>query len=216
MTSRAQTGGTPRERFREQLRSDVKDTALRQLAEGGPAAVSVNAIAKELGLSGPALYRYFASRDALLDALVIDAYRDLADALEAARRSSGRDPLEACAAAYRAWGRAHPHRYRLLFGQPASEHDGHREELVAATARLMELMLDAVRAEPGPIGAAPRGLSEQLRAWATDRQLEASAPEALRAITIWARLHGWTRLEIDGNFASMGLDSALLPLDLGA
>jgi AcrR family transcriptional regulator len=44
----------------------------------------VNVIAEELGVSGPALYRYFAGRDALLTELIVDAYADLAAALTAA------------------------------------------------------------------------------------------------------------------------------------
>jgi AcrR family transcriptional regulator len=53
-----------RQRFRDQVRDEVKDVALTQLAEGGVEAVSINAIARALGVSGPSLYRYFASRDA--------------------------------------------------------------------------------------------------------------------------------------------------------
>src|SRR4051794_7104077 len=81
----AGAGGSPmRGRFRGQVRDDVKAVALDQLAAGGPAALSVNAIAKELGVSGPALYRYFANRDELLAELVVDAYHDFAAALAAA------------------------------------------------------------------------------------------------------------------------------------
>jgi AcrR family transcriptional regulator len=68
-----------RERYRAHVRHEVKQAALRQLAESGPAAVSISAIGKQLGMSGPALYRYFASRDELLTELTIDAYHDLAD-----------------------------------------------------------------------------------------------------------------------------------------
>src|SRR6478609_4943484 len=89
-----------------QVRAAVKRVALAQLESGGPAAVALNAIARELGVSGPALYRYFSSRDALLTELVLDAYNDLADAL------AGADSLPR---AYRAWALEEPHRYRLLF-----------------------------------------------------------------------------------------------------
>ncbi len=75
---------TMRERYRAQVRGEVKQAALSQLAESGPAGLSVSAIGKQLGVSGPALYRYFASRDELLTELVIDAYADLTDALRAA------------------------------------------------------------------------------------------------------------------------------------
>ena len=88
-----------RERYRAQVRAEVKQAALSQLAESGPAGLSVSAIGKQLGVSGPALYRYFASRDELLTELVIDAYHDLADALtDAARHAPStqpRAPLEA-------------------------------------------------------------------------------------------------------------------------
>jgi AcrR family transcriptional regulator len=94
-----------RERYRAHVRHEVKQAALRQLAESGPAAVSISAIGKQLGMSGPALYRYFASRGELLTELTIDAYHDLADALGAAAgRAPGRDArarLEELGRAYR-------------------------------------------------------------------------------------------------------------------
>ena len=80
------------------MRDEIKSAALRQLADGGPAGVSVNAIGRELGVSGPALYRYFPSRDALLAELAIDAYADLAAALDAAVARRGRRPKSATAA----------------------------------------------------------------------------------------------------------------------
>src|SRR5262245_35725711 len=111
-----------RQRYRALVRDEVKAIALRQLAESGPAGVSVNAIARELGVSGPALYRYCASRDALLAELVIDAYDDLAAALRGAVAETpdrgARPRFEALARAFRAWAVAQPDRYRLLYGPP--------------------------------------------------------------------------------------------------
>src|SRR5688572_13034800 len=126
------TGGI-RDRFRAQMRQEVKDAALRQLAEGGAGALSINAIAKELGVSGPALYRYFAGRDALLTELILDAYADLTAAISTARR------LPDLAAAYRAWATAHPHRYRLLFGAPVPGYDPHHDGLIDAVRRVMDI-----------------------------------------------------------------------------
>jgi AcrR family transcriptional regulator len=74
---------TMRERYRAQVRQEIQQAALRQLAESGPGGLSISAIGKQPGVSGPALYRYFAGRDDLLTELVIDAYNDLADALTA-------------------------------------------------------------------------------------------------------------------------------------
>jgi AcrR family transcriptional regulator len=167
-----------RDRFRAQMRQEVKEAALRQLAEGGPGALSINAIAKELGVSGPALYRYFAGRDALLTELILDAYADLTAALTAAARL----PPD-LAAAYRSWATAHPHRYRLLFGAPVPGSDPDDERLGDAVRRVLTLLFP--RADPGP---------------------EPGPAVALRAAGIWGRLHGFVRLEIDGNFRALGLD----------
>src|ERR1700742_3249677 len=121
------TASTLRERYREQVRLEVKEAALAQLAQAGPAGVSISAIGKPLGVSGPALYRYFASRDELLTELVLDAYRDLAASMAAAD-DPGQDPharLVAIVRPYRAWALAQPHRYRLLYGAPLPGYDAH-------------------------------------------------------------------------------------------
>jgi AcrR family transcriptional regulator len=154
----------------ESVRAAVKRIALEQLRAGGPAAVAINAIARELGVSGPALYRYFRNRDALLHELIKDAYGDLADALARA------DDLFT---AYREWALAQPHRYRLLFAAPLQGYDAHQPELVAAAQRSMDVLL----------------------------RLE---PDVERAVTMWSRMHGHVSLEIEGNFASMGLDPEAL------
>ena len=91
----AETGTkTPRERYRTQVRAEIKERAWEQIATAGASALSLNAIAKQMGMSGPALYRYFASRDELITELIRDAYRSLADTFRAAaerrRRTSPR------------------------------------------------------------------------------------------------------------------------------
>ncbi|GAA2565486.1 TetR/AcrR family transcriptional regulator [Winogradskya consettensis] len=174
------------------MRQEVKGAALRQLSEGGPAALSLNAIAKELGVSGPALYRYFASRDALLTELILDAYADLALALEGAPPT-----LADHAAAYRAWALAEPHRYRLLFSAPLPGYDPHDQSLVAAAHRAMTSLLTVTE----PHSPVPGPLAAQLSTWSG-----AEPAVALHAVTAWSRLHGFVTLEIEGNYASMGLD----------
>jgi AcrR family transcriptional regulator len=214
----AQTGDAPgggiRDRFRAQVRGEVKQVALRQLAEGGPQALSINAIGKELGVSGPALYRYFASRDDLLTELVADAYLDLASALATAtRRARRRSPaqrLRAFAAAYRDWANAEPHRYRLLFAAPLPGYDAQSERLVTASREAMNVLLD-VLVGLGPDKGRTSPLDGQLDRWARSRELTTIDPAvALRAVITWSRLHGLVSLEIEGNFASMGLDPDLL------
>jgi len=177
--------------------------------------VSVSAIGKQLGVSGPALYRYFASRDELLTELVIDAYHDLADALSAAAsRAPGLDPrarLEGLARAYRSWALAQPHRYRLLFGPPLPGYDAHGERLVGASQGAMSQLLGILREfDDGTIEPSAEPLASQLAAWAQRQDPGTDPATALRALLIWSRLHGIVSLEIAGNFASMGIDPGQL------
>ena len=202
---------TMRDRYRAQVRAEVKQAALHQLAQSGPAGLSVSAIGKELGVSGPALYRYFASRDELLTELVIDAYNDLAGALSAAiSHAPGPEPrarLEAMARGYRSWALAEPHRYRLLFGPPLPGYDAHAQRLVAASEAAMNLLLGILRELGNRTPAPPsQPLASQLTAWAHAHAFDVDPAIALRAILIWSRLHGLVSLEIAGNFASMGID----------
>ncbi len=202
---------TMRERYRAQVRQEVKETALRQLAEAGPGGLSISAIGKQLGVSGPALYRYFASRDDLLTELVIDAYHDLANALAAAASpvpdDDSRGRFEAMARAYRRWAGAEPHRYRLLFGPPLPGYQAHAQRLVAASWAAMNLLLGALRGFAAD-GEEPTGpLAAELAAWVHDHDSRIDAATALRALLIWSQLHGIVSLEIAGNFASMGIDA---------
>lgn len=202
-----------RDRYRAQVRAEVKQAALRQLADSGPAGLSVSAIGKELGVSGPALYRYFASRDELLTELVIDAYHDLAGAIRAAiadaRSQAPSARLEAAARGYRSWAVAQPHRYRLLFGPPLPGYDAHAQRLVEASQAAMDLLVGVLR-ELGDRTTAPpsRALARQLAAWTQASALNADPAVALHAVVIWSRLHGLVSLEIAGNFTSMGIDPA--------
>ncbi|NHC15059.1 TetR/AcrR family transcriptional regulator [Motilibacter deserti] len=210
-------GGRAEQKAR--TREEIKRAALRRLREGGPGAVSVNALGKEIGLTGPAVYRHFASRDELLTELIVDAYGDLAAelraAVEAARRRSRPGRVAALAAAYRAWALREPHRYRLLFSAPLPGYDAQSEPLVAASQAAMDVLVELLAAPGPPAPAPPRALGTQLGGWARRRGVGHVEPAtALQAVRLWSRLHGLVSLEIEGNFASMGLDvEALLRLE---
>ena len=202
---------TMRERYRAQVRQEVKEAALRQLAEAGPGALSISAISKQLGVSGPALYRYFASRDDLLTELVIDAYHDLANALTAATSQAPDDHprgrFEALARAYRRWALAEPHRYRLLFGPPLPGYEAHAQRLVEASWAAMNLLLEVLRGFAAGAAEPSGPLASELTAWAQQGNQRIDPGTALHAILIWSQLHGIVSLEIAGNFASMSIDA---------
>lgn len=108
---------TPRERYRQQVRAEIKEKAWEQIAAAGTSALSLNAIAKHMGLSGAALYRYFTGRDELLTELVRDAYQSLVGIFRTiAAQGDARLPALACA--LREWALADPQRYFLVYGTP--------------------------------------------------------------------------------------------------
>ncbi|MFE6776276.1 TetR/AcrR family transcriptional regulator [Streptomyces sp. NPDC057702] len=197
---------TPRERYRAQVRTEIKERAWEQIATTGASALSLNAIAKHMGMSGPALYRYFASRDDLITALIRDAYRDLADAIRAA--SAAGPDLAALAHALRRWALADPQRYFLVYGTPVPGYQA-PADTTAITVEMMTLMLDACAALPtgGPTTPFEEHLADHRR-WAGDHP---APTEALRrALFFWTRLHGIVSLELAGHFAGMDFDPAQL------
>ena len=135
---------TARERARAELTSEIKAVARRQLAEEGAGALSLRAVARELGMVSSAVYRYFPSRDELLTALIIDAYDSVADAAETAEGAVPRtDPLGrwmATCHAVRAWALANPHEYALIFGSPIPGYAAPQDTIDPA-ARIPSLLL---------------------------------------------------------------------------
>ncbi|MFD0316253.1 TetR/AcrR family transcriptional regulator [Streptomyces flavalbus] len=200
---------TPRERYRAQVRAEIKDRAWEQLATAGASALSLNAIAKQLGMSGPALYRYYASRDELITDLIRDAYRSLADAFHAA--AHGGPDLRALGHALRDWALADPQRYFLVYGTPVPGYHAPQDTTTVA-AEIMTTLLDACAALPArtdtPSAVRLAAHLSAHRDWAADHP---APPGALhRALTFWTRLHGTLSLELAGQFTGMGFDAEQL------
>jgi AcrR family transcriptional regulator len=130
---------------------EIKATARRHLASEG-ANLSLRAVARDMGMVSSALYRYFASRDDLLTALIIDAYNDLGSAAESADArvtERGADPrarwLAICEGARR-WALDHPAEYALVFGSPVPGYAAPPDTVPAATrtpAALIRVLSDA-------------------------------------------------------------------------
>jgi AcrR family transcriptional regulator len=209
---------TRRERIRLQTLGEIRQHALAQVADGGVAALSLKAIAKSMGMSGPAIYRYYGSRDALLAALITDGYGELADTVQqaaaaAVRRAPSRR-LVAVGEAYRAWALANPYRYALLFSVRPPTYSDPTEAIAAiqpAMVVLLELLGEIAGAADAP---APGGkLEGQLLRWAGTRDVstDATTPLVLKlGVLTWSRLHGIVSLELAGILKDMGLDAGLL------
>lgn len=202
----AAKGTGSRERYRTQVREEIKQYAWEQIAAAGVPALSLNAIAKQVGMSGPALYRYFASRDELITELIRDAYRSLAETLETTL-GKGAD-VSGLAFAVREWALRDPQRYFLIYGTPVPGYHA-PEDTTAISNRVMTVLIAAFSALPPAEHKSPFDSHlEQHRHWAGD----ASVPAATlhRAISFWTRLHGVLSLELAGHFTGMEFDPALL------
>ncbi|MFF1478374.1 TetR/AcrR family transcriptional regulator [Streptomyces sp. NPDC058301] len=210
---------SPRARYREQTRAEIKAAALEQLAEGGAQAVALTRIAKDMGLSGPALYRYFASRDELLGELMRDAYDDLAHAIAHAvgiGANDARTALHAFADAYLDWATAQPHRYLLIQGTPVPGYAAPPDTLERARAALGPFL--AVFADGDPAEAFRPAVEEMagwlreddsLAAWVAERTGRpvhaAGAGTALAgAVLAWSQLHGTVSLAVSGQYGGIG------------
>jgi AcrR family transcriptional regulator len=217
VTSSAETPDR-RSRLRAWTREEIRAAALRQLAEDGVEGISLNGIAKELGMTGPALYRYVASRDELLADLVVDAWESLAEAVvraaEENAEASAAKRLGAIGLAYRAWATAQPHRYRLAVQTQLGSGELAPERVIPAAQRGMAVILDAIDALPAarkPRTKLPAELRAELDTW-TERVGGQQLPPAvlLRGVIFWSRLHGLVSLELDRHLASMQLNPELL------
>jgi AcrR family transcriptional regulator len=199
---------TARERVRAELTAEITDAARRQLAEVGAAALSLRAVARELGMASSAIYRYFPSRDDLLTRLIIDGYDALGNAAEEAD-----DPVTAPAErwlavcrAVRAWARAHPHEYALLYGSPVPGYRAPRETVPAAVrvGELLGTILgDAARA--GLLTETAGERDPSLLSDATVAVLGGDHPAIddsvrVRALLAWSSVYGTISFELFGHF----------------
>ena len=215
---------TRRQERRSQTVQEIKTLAMQQVSDGGPEAVTLSGIVREMAMSPAALYRYFASRDALLADLVVDAYDDFADSvLDAAQdRSDAGQHLTDVLNGARDWALAHPNAYRLIFQTSiGSGQELAPERTIPAASRSMTTIVEAIAAvtEAGPqtemdteTPALPDpALDTALQAWA-ERSHLAQYPRSvlLLGLTAWTRLHGIMSLELGGHLPATGIDAGLL------
>jgi AcrR family transcriptional regulator len=198
----------------------IKETAWEQIAVKGAAALSLRALSRQLGISAPAIYHYYHTRDALVTALIIDAYSSLGDSqLLAQERLPAQDltgRLTAIGKAYRDWALRYPQRYQLIFGTPIPGYAAPYEEVLPAGARSLRALvsvLDALlrngRLRTAGLPDSLPGAEDAFSAWkafAGDFQREALAA----AVIVWSRVHGLVSLELAGNIPPHGVDHGSL------
>jgi AcrR family transcriptional regulator len=202
---------TARERVRAEITREITDVARAHLAAHGAAALSLRAVARDMEMVSSAIYRYFASRDDLLTALIIDGYNAIGAAVETAEEACDRGEyagrwLAACRAA-RAWALGHPHEYALIYGSPVPGYQAPPDTIGPASraaviyGRLVSDAYGAGALRPPPCcPPVPASLSED-----AGRLRDAVMPGvpddiAVRALTAWASLFGLISFELFGQF----------------
>ena len=196
-----------RERTRAEITRQILEAARRHLATEGASGLSLRAIARELGASSSAVYRYVASRDELLTRLIVAAYDALGAAAEAAEAAVARDDLagrwSAVCGAVRGWALANPNEYALIYGTPVP---GYTAPLatIAPAARVSSVLLgilaDAAR-RPTPTMAGDDVPSHTRKALAPARStVPPEVPDALLqwGLMAWAALFGTVSFELFG------------------
>jgi AcrR family transcriptional regulator len=187
---------SPRARYREQVRAEILNLAWRQIADAGSAALSLRAIAQQMGMTAPALYRYFASRDELLTELIVGAYRDLAETVEQASGQAEHpaSELRDLARVLRGWATEHPQRYLLLYGTPVPGYQA-PTEATALTTRIFTPVLKAFNAATTTTRRRDHTVTRRDR-----------GPGFGQSVRFWTRLHGVLSLELAGHFVGMDID----------
>ncbi len=212
IAERTERAPTRRERTRAATVEEIKQTALTLMREHCTIDVHFADIARAMGLTAPALYRYFADRDELLTAMIVDGFVDLGEALSGAVATIPDDALGerllATAEAYRGWAKRDPQRFALIFGLPipgyAAPEDGPTVDAATrAMSRLGDIVLEAMRrgvADPPLLTEVSPGLVACFLA----KQLPGvePIPAAVHQAMLhgWAALHGFVCLEAYGQF----------------
>jgi AcrR family transcriptional regulator len=210
--SPAQRAAPRRERARAATIAEIKQTALALMREHGSVEVRFTDIARAMDMTPPALYRYFADRDELLNALIIDAYEGLGRSVVESRDQA--PPGDVAAAwvaagqAYRRWAHREPQQFALILGLPLHGYAAPGNETTTdaagrALSQFSALFIEAL--QQGRLGRPlVREVHPAVEACAlakNDKHDTGLPPESFQAMLhAWSSLHGFTSLEASGHF----------------
>ncbi|MFZ0325423.1 MAG: TetR/AcrR family transcriptional regulator [Actinomycetes bacterium] len=205
-----------RDRIRGQTVEEIKSAARAQLVAHGPAGIQLRAVARDVGLTAPAVYRYFPGIDELIEAVTVDLYGELCDTLEAAHAKAPADPMAqmlAISRAFRTWAVDHPHEFALMFATPptaigqqpssACEEASSRFGSIFA-GQFIAIWEAEAFAVPADDALAP-GIAEALDpywTWLTSSLAPAMPKGAVvRFLEGWVRIYGCVAMETFGHLS---------------
>jgi AcrR family transcriptional regulator len=207
-----------RARVRAEMTEEIKSIARRQLAADG-ANLSLRAVARDLGVVSSAIYRYFASRDDLLTALIVDAYNSLGQAIEDADAIPAKEDLLgrwlAVTHAIRDWALAQPHEYALIYGSPVPGYQAPQDTIGPArrgTNVLGDILRDGVQAgvlKVRPDDRLPPVLAAELATLRAEAFPTVPEPVLARGMAGWIQVFGTVSFELFGQFNNVLTDRRL-------
>jgi len=208
------TSVTPsrRERLRAATVEEIQSTARRLLVADGLPGVTLRAISREMGMTAPALYRYYDSLESLLEALCASLYDECTGYIEREVAAVPEDDmptrLATAARAFRRWSVGHPAEFAMMFASPIGGGEGETRSPAVHAAGMrfanafLAMFVGLWRRAPFP-APADTELAPSLC-----RQFERFLAEAGIAIPIgavqvffscWIRLYGMVALEVFGH-----------------
>jgi AcrR family transcriptional regulator len=206
------TATTRRERARVATSAEIVTTARRLLIESGPQGVTLRAIAREMGMTAPGLYRYVNSHEDLMTWLIASLFDEATGCLEAARDAAEPDDVGvkmlAVCRAFRRWALANPAELALVFGSPVPGFSAPEEGSTEEAARrfcgvFLALFVELWQRQPFPVRAEAEidpGLRSALKAWVP---VELDLPAGMLELFLrcWMRLYGAVTMEGFGQLA---------------
>jgi AcrR family transcriptional regulator len=198
-----------REKQRTATVAEIKESARRLLVSGGPAAISLRAIARDMGMTAPAIYRYFESLDALVLAIVTDLFEELRISVEeVAAVHAGADPLTRVshmARGFRRWSLDHPAEFALMFGSPVpgvTQYAAHCSPVNDAGARFGETFFTVLdefhRAHPIEVDL-PDLPDQVFQPYVEIFGDRFPMPVVYLFLSAWTRLYGIVAMEVFGH-----------------
>lgn len=218
-TSSATAGGI-RARARREMINEIKSVAWNHIGRDGVPSLSLRAISREMEMTSSALYRYFPNRTALLTALIIDAFNELASTVETAVEEQ--DPGDfsgryvAFGMAVHGWAVENPHRFALVYGTPLPDYEAPDDTIMPGVRTQMvlyRLLLEWGEQVQEPVNFAtrpvPAALVKNLEEMVAEASMDATAEQVLAAIVLWAETLGLIYGDLFNHFGDAFVESGL-------